>query len=689
MSSDEHEQWRAFFRARGAMGLRTGHYTEAAKGSFDLIPPGVEARRGRAIADVLARTRGVVLDAGCGTGDHLIDLAALHPTVIGLDFAHEMLLSARVRTSADRVVGCQLVEGSVTDLPLRPRSVDALFCRGVLGAVSADAVDRVIREFARVLRPGGVAVINVKNALSPYGMSVGLARAVRWAIGLRRPPIRWSYRTPSWYRRRLAEYFDVVGEFSHDLHPALCPDKLVSAISRLELLLRPALIRWGAELYFALVRREPAACSAIAAVTPDDTESSIRQPVGGITSAEAAIPGIPDPPGPTSRRAKLREPVGSHYDRVIVGSSPISLMEAIHLAHEGRSVLIAERSEWPGGAWATFDWEGWSDVERGCHVIYRSRSVYELLRKYGCDLRCMTPQPIYVLGRLRVPHAVPVPEMVRCLKWPGLDAVVELARATGSNGLQSLRGHRFMYPRGGCGELMRQLMAVAHRAGVHLSLGAEVASIDVRGPSEPLQVSLSGRPLDADSVSITPGTLIADLRVGGARLRVTEKQYDFVQVHLLLHAAAPVTVSYAYTVAHPLLLRVSDLTGYCRGPRTSSLTVLCAQIRRPRPSPQREPDVAAEVLDALKRLGFVSSAASLAHHRWDVYRVAAFWRDELNDIEQTLGPRVKVLRTGNLALNMEMYLERWMATAHIPRVGEGWWAKTSSGQAVLSNGTDR
>ncbi len=87
-----------------------------------------------------------VLDAGCGTGRNLADLAAGGPAV-GIDFSFRALGFARRRKAAP------LVCASVEALPFRPASFSAALSRDVLYMVPDEA--RAAREIARVLAPGG------------------------------------------------------------------------------------------------------------------------------------------------------------------------------------------------------------------------------------------------------------------------------------------------------------------------------------------------------------------------------------------------------------------------------------------------------------------------------------------------------------------------------------------------------
>ena len=98
-----------------------------------------------------------VLDAGCGTGGLILRLRAAHPEwkYSGIDFMPLACELARERCGPEVDVRV----ASITDLPFADESFDAV--------VSADVICQVVnpedamREFFRVLRPGGVVVINV------------------------------------------------------------------------------------------------------------------------------------------------------------------------------------------------------------------------------------------------------------------------------------------------------------------------------------------------------------------------------------------------------------------------------------------------------------------------------------------------------------------------------------------------
>ena len=97
-----------------------------------------------------------VLDLGSGAGaDVLISARRVGPSgrAIGLDMTDEMLELAR-RNAADAGAGnVEFLKGTIEDVPLPDGSVDVVISNCVIN-LSGDK-DAVLREAARVLRPGG------------------------------------------------------------------------------------------------------------------------------------------------------------------------------------------------------------------------------------------------------------------------------------------------------------------------------------------------------------------------------------------------------------------------------------------------------------------------------------------------------------------------------------------------------
>jgi demethylmenaquinone methyltransferase / 2-methoxy-6-polyprenyl-1,4-benzoquinol methylase len=106
---------------------------------------------------VLKQPTATVLDLCCGTGDVLLDLQEIAAApVIGIDFCHPMLVTAR-RKAAARKLEPPLIEADALGLPLADDSLDAISI--AFGFRNFANYGAGLQELHRVLKPDGVIAI--------------------------------------------------------------------------------------------------------------------------------------------------------------------------------------------------------------------------------------------------------------------------------------------------------------------------------------------------------------------------------------------------------------------------------------------------------------------------------------------------------------------------------------------------
>ena len=149
----------------------------------------------------------VVLDLGCASGRFVKALSALGARVVGVDRSLQLL-----HTASKNAAGSPVVLSTATRLPFADSTYDGLLCIEVIEHIPG--LEAALSEIARVLKPGGRAIIIDKN---PVGVGyhrfypnwlykVMMERLDRWFYP-QAFPFREQWPTPWFVRRKLRSHF--------------------------------------------------------------------------------------------------------------------------------------------------------------------------------------------------------------------------------------------------------------------------------------------------------------------------------------------------------------------------------------------------------------------------------------------------------------------------------------------------
>lgn len=103
-----------------------------------------------------------LLDVGCGTGHHLVQVRRQGFDVSGVDGSEEMIALARASNR-----GVEIRHGDVEALPFPSGGFDVVLCIEVLRYLPR--LSGCLREMARVLRPGGLCLATATPLLNLNG----------------------------------------------------------------------------------------------------------------------------------------------------------------------------------------------------------------------------------------------------------------------------------------------------------------------------------------------------------------------------------------------------------------------------------------------------------------------------------------------------------------------------------------
>jgi len=108
-----------------------------------------------------------VLDAGSGAGMLSREIMSRGFGVVAMDYSLGMLEKTRNLCQNGGNPGVTLAQGDVEAIPFKDESLDAVISLGVVSYLRT--IDKALREFARVLKPGGVLIFSTLNKVNIVG----------------------------------------------------------------------------------------------------------------------------------------------------------------------------------------------------------------------------------------------------------------------------------------------------------------------------------------------------------------------------------------------------------------------------------------------------------------------------------------------------------------------------------------
>lgn len=157
------QQWYQTLFANYARQYDEEVYTTGTQGEADFLEQELEHDRTRTI-----------LDIGCGTGRHDIELAARGYQVTGVDLSEAQLARAREKAAAAGV-SVDFRQGDARELDFADAfDLVMMICEGAFCLMETDEMNyRILEGACRAVKPGGKLLLTTLNALFP------LARAAR------------------------------------------------------------------------------------------------------------------------------------------------------------------------------------------------------------------------------------------------------------------------------------------------------------------------------------------------------------------------------------------------------------------------------------------------------------------------------------------------------------------------------
>lgn len=105
-----------------------------------------------------------VLDIGCGSGDYLFEIKGMIADGCGIDYTDKAIEAACSKKGLNLVENLKFIKADAQKMPFEDGSFDLVYSFSTLSSIPD--LGRIIKEVERVLKPEGLAILEIGNRLS-------------------------------------------------------------------------------------------------------------------------------------------------------------------------------------------------------------------------------------------------------------------------------------------------------------------------------------------------------------------------------------------------------------------------------------------------------------------------------------------------------------------------------------------
>ncbi len=366
------------------------------------------------------------------------------------------------------------------------------------------------------------------------------------------------------------------------------------------------------------------------------------------------------------------------FDNIIIGSSPVALVESIHLARSGKNVLLLEKNSRLGGAWGSYDFSSYKNIEFGPHTIKSRPGLYKLLKDLGIKLIPMRPLPLRQLDRSFLGfHFIP-------WNWRWF----ELNRSAIHNTtilyksylyicfflriIKNISGKFFytarfeiLYIEGGTQQMVNHLFRLAELAGVKVKMNTSALEIDVDTKSSKVEIKTKKCTYFATELIYTSGTQLDSIRIDKTSVKFDDEPQVHNELLLVIDDIKAVNFSFIKSCdSDPIIHMFQNITPQIvfdnnSNNNNNNINILVFRLRDGVTMNEKTID---SILEKLKRFNLITQNAYVIDFKWVIYSIPFRRQERIDELNGIAMPFIRGMYTYDLGVSMLNNAERWTDT---------------------------
>ena len=348
----------------------------------------------------------------------------------------------------------------------------------------------------------------------------------------------------------------------------------------------------------------------------------------------------------------------------VIGSSPISVIEAIFRQEAGEQVTILEAKKIPGGAWGTVVYQNLPEIEVGCHIWSYNDRTYKFLEEvFNLELNELLVQPkMYYKGKF-LPYdwkqsLISAKKLVKaCVSFKRESFTI--LRNSPDFRLGVVSSH-YSYPKNGALDLKNSLINLIDKHRLNVNYGSNVYSISLVDGKVELTLLDQNEIHITDCIVLTSLSEIKSVTLEDGTVIVPDKRkVEYIHRHLLIDDVDGNKFSYIRCLNHPLVHRISDMTSQVNGQLKVGQKLICVGVFEKEYYKVAKSDQENQIMELLKKMKLIGKDANLVVSESNVYPSFYSDADLMDQVQKKTNGKISFLRSTDFVYSFYNQLDKY------------------------------
>ena len=337
------------------------------------------------------------------------------------------------------------------------------------------------------------------------------------------------------------------------------------------------------------------------------------------------------------------------FDIVVIGTSPLGILEALYHNYNGKKVLIIDKSNRIGGAWQSESFPKIYDVENAIHYLLPSDLAFKFLSN---NLKL---ELVRIKGKKTVYHLARGINIY--LSYDGLLSNLLnlfLNKNYSFGGLKYfLNKRQSLYFRKGAPSFIQRVTEMLNKTSIKVKLDQEINKI-IFNNNVKLYLK-SGEEIVSKKIVCTNSSRLKNIFKEGEKIFIKEKIQKRPSMHLVLEDHGEFNFNQLIFFNNKVIKYAHDVTNFSSGDIRGKRILVIALKHELKETKL----IFDQVHKILLESSFCSKNSKILYKKWTNVVLPRLFNEDLKEIKNKIGNQLSYLKTESLTHSIQENYYKW------------------------------